>query len=67
MVSVQQQDNDMKILGIQLEHIYRLRDLPRHHNDPFDKLLLSQSLEENMPIISADTKFDQYSDVVVLW
>ncbi len=67
MVSAQQQDNDIKILNIRLEHIYRLGELPRHHNDPFDRLLLSQSLEENMPIISADTKFDQYSNIVTLW
>lgn len=67
MVSAQQQDNDIKILNIRLEHIYRLDELPRHHNDPFDRLLLSQSLEENMPIISADTKFDQYSNIVTLW
>ena len=67
MVRVQQQDNDLQILGIQLEHVYRLSDLSRHHNDPFDRLLLSQSLEESMPIISADTKFEQYDDVVVLW
>lgn len=67
MLNVQQQDNDLKVLDIQLEHIYRLKDLPRHHNDPFDRLLLSQSLKENMPLISADTKFDQYSNIVVLW
>lgn len=67
MISVQQQDNDIKILDIQLKHIYRLSDLPRYHNDPFDRLLLTQSLEENLPIISADTKFDQYNNVVVLW
>jgi len=67
MVRIQQQDNELQILEIQLEHIYRLSDLSRYHNDPFDRLLLSQSLEENMPIISADTKFEQYDDVTVLW
>ena len=67
MVLIQQQDNELQILEIQLEHIYRLSDLSKHHNDPFDRLLLSQSLEENMPIISADTKFEQYDDVTVLW
>lgn len=67
MVRIQQQDNELQILEIQLEHIYRLSDLSKHHNDPFDRLLLSQSLEENMPIISADTKFEQYDDVTVLW
>jgi len=38
-----------------------------HHNDPFDRLLLAQSLQENMSIISADTKFNQYENVIILW
>ena len=67
MVNTQQQDNDIQNLDIRLEHIYRLSELPHHHNDPFDRLLLSQALEENMPIISADTKFNQYSNIITLW
>jgi PIN domain nuclease of toxin-antitoxin system len=67
MINAQQKYNDMKVLNIRLEHIYRLSELPRFHNDPFDRLLLSQSLEENMPIISTDSKFDEYNNVVTLW
>jgi PIN domain nuclease of toxin-antitoxin system len=67
MVNVQKQENDLRIMGIEMEHIFRLKDLPAHHNDPFDRLLLSQSLENNIPIISADTKFEKYSEVTVLW
>jgi len=67
MVNMQKQENDLRIMGIEMEHIFRLKDLPAHHNDPFDRLLLSQSLENNIPIISADTKFEKYSGVTVLW
>lgn len=67
MIKVQQHDNDLKILNIELKHIYQLNTLPLHHNDPFDRLLLSQSSIENIPIISADGKFHLYSDAVIIW
>lgn len=67
MIKIQQQDNDLRILNIQLKHIYQLNVLPLHHNDPFDRLLLSQSAIENMPIISADGKFKYYSDAAIIW
>ncbi|WP_143735924.1 PIN domain-containing protein [Methyloprofundus sedimenti] len=37
--------------------LYKSAQKLGHHNDPFDRRLLSQSLEESMPIISVDTKF----------
>lgn len=67
MIKIQQQDNDLKILDIQLEHIYQLKSLPLHHNDPFDRLMLSQSLTENIPIISADGKFKYYDEAIIIW
>jgi PIN domain nuclease of toxin-antitoxin system len=66
MIEVQQQENDLNILNIYLKHIYQLQALPSHHNDPFDRIIIAQSLLENMPIISADNKFKSYA-VQVLW
>jgi len=66
MIAIQQQDNELKILDISLQHIYYLKTLPFHHNDPFDRLLLSQSIIENMPLIS-DGKFKYYGHARVLW
>lgn len=67
MIHIQQQDNDLKILDINLPHIYQLKILPPHHNDPFDRLLLSQSAIENMPLISADEKFKYYDNAWIIW
>jgi PIN domain nuclease of toxin-antitoxin system len=67
MIAIQQQDNDLKILDINLQHIYQLKILPLHHNDPFDRLLLSQSTIENMPLISADEKFKYYDNAKIIW
>jgi PIN domain nuclease of toxin-antitoxin system len=66
MLTVQQQENDLNVLNIALAHIYQLQALPFHHNDPFDRLIITQSILENMTLISVDEKFKAY-DVSVLW
>lgn len=47
-------------LPIRLEHIHRQTELPWHHRDPFDRLLVAQALVEDVPIVSADPIFDAY-------
>ena len=66
MLTVQQQENDLNVLNIALTHIYQLQALPFHHNDPFDRLIIAQSVLENMTLISVDEKFKSY-DLPVLW
>ena len=53
--------NDFRVLPIYTSHAAKVAILPFRHRDPFDRLLIAQSLTENIPIISADNKFDQYS------
>jgi PIN domain nuclease of toxin-antitoxin system len=53
--------NNFYLLDIKIEHIDLLSDLPFHHKDPFDRLLISQSIIENLPIISKDSLFDFYN------
>lgn len=60
LLALQQQTNNIQILPIEARHIYELSSLPMHHRDPFDRLLLAQSLAEAMPILSADAVFDRY-------
>ena len=38
----------------------RVHDLPLHHRDPFDRLLIAQSQVENIPVITSDAAFDLY-------
>jgi PIN domain nuclease of toxin-antitoxin system len=49
-----------KMLAIEAAHVLRLESLPLHHRDPFDRLLVAQSLEENMPLLSADALLEPY-------
>ena len=53
--------NDIKLLSIELNHILLLENLPQHHRDPFDRLLICQAIAENIPIISSDKDLDLYT------
>ena len=48
----------LQILPIELNHIWGLTNLPNHHRDPFDRLLIAQAIVEQLPIVSIDYAFD---------
>lgn len=52
--------NSVELLHIHLDHINVVVSLPFHHRDPFDWLLVAQSMVEQIPILSADSVFDAY-------
>jgi PIN domain nuclease of toxin-antitoxin system len=58
--------NGVLVLPLTFEHVRRLEELPLHHRDPFDRMLIAQSLAENVPIITSDPWFKQYP-VQVVW
>ena len=62
----EQQNNNFLILPVQLSHALYLENLPPHHKDPFDRLLISQAFVENMFLVSADGDFAKYQ-VKLLW
>ena len=53
--------NDFALLPISVSHAARVVNLPFHHRDPFDRLIIAQSLIEGMPLVSSDIIFDRYS------
>lgn len=58
--------NAIKVLPIYLSHTLHTRVLPDHHRDPFDRILTSQAILEEMPLLSADPKISHYP-VEVVW
>jgi PIN domain nuclease of toxin-antitoxin system len=54
-------NNNIQILQILPEHLYPLEKLPFHHRDPFDRLIISQAIYENLPVITSDDNFDLYA------
>lgn len=58
--------NQIVILPMELGHILKVRELPFIHRDPFDRLIISQSIVEDLVLISSDDKFKGY-EVKLLW
>jgi PIN domain nuclease of toxin-antitoxin system len=58
-------ENRIEVLPIKLDHVLRLESLPSYHRDPFDRILIAQSLEENLPLITADPVFEGYPAKVI--
>lgn len=52
--------NRIELLPLSLSHIYTLHSLPLHHRDPFDRMLIAQSMNTDLQIVSVDEKFDFY-------
>lgn len=60
IIAEQQLTNGMQILPVNLAHALYLKNLPLHHKDPFDRILIAQAIVENMILISVDPKFSMY-------
>lgn len=56
------------IHALPIEHVHALRvsELPMHHRDPFDRLIIAQSQIESIPVITADRMFREY-DLTIMW
>lgn len=59
-------NNALTPLPITMAHAMRVADLPFHHRNPFDRLLVAQALEEDVPLLSGDEVLSQYG-VRRLW
>jgi len=57
---------DFQILPIQLADLKVLQGLPAYHRDPFDRILIAQAIQENIPVISADQYFNAYA-IPIIW
>ena len=57
----------ISILPIGAKHLDYINQLPLIHNDPFDRLIVSQAITEGMTLISKDEKIARYQDVYVVW
>ena len=58
--------NGFELLRLEVNHAAALINLPFHHRDPFDRLLIAQARIEQMQIVSVDSAFDAYQ-IQRLW
>lgn len=59
-------NRELTILPIRPEHVLNLSKLPLLHRDPFDRMLVAQSMSESVAILSSDRKLRQY-EVEIIW
>jgi PIN domain nuclease of toxin-antitoxin system len=53
-------DLDVTVLPLSVEYVDVQSNLPRHHGDPLDRLIVAQAIVEQVSIISADANLDAY-------
>jgi len=58
--------NRITTLPVSFDHALYVRHLPDHHHDPFDRLLVAQSMLEDLPIVTGDRNLARY-DIEVVW
>lgn len=66
LIESQQQQNHIKLVPVNLEHVLALDGMPLYHKDPFNRLLIAQASVENVVLLSHDAMISQY-DVNVQW
>ena len=60
-------DLQLRLLPYSAIHAYQLFDLPLHHHDPFDRMIIAQALAEDIPIVTFDDKFRLYKKLRIVW
>jgi PIN domain nuclease of toxin-antitoxin system len=53
-------------LPVQLSHATHVYELPPHHHDPFDRMLIAQCQMESMPLVTRDEDIQHY-DLETIW
>ena len=59
-------DLDVTVVPLTVEYVDVQSNLPRHHGDPFDRLIVAQAIIEQVSIISADANLDAYG-ITRIW
>jgi len=51
---------DLAVLDVELQHAFRLAELPPLHGDPFDRMLAAQAIEEGLTVVTRDPVLHAY-------
>ena len=59
-------DLGVTFLPVEEHHILAAANLPQHHSDPFDRVIIAQALDRKVSVVTSDTMFHNYG-IQVLW
>lgn len=65
-VCLKREQHGIETLALTEQAVFHLKKLPKHHQDPFDRMLICQALEHNLTILTPDDKIVQYP-VSTIW
>jgi PIN domain nuclease of toxin-antitoxin system len=60
-------DEDIEVVSITVPITEVVQNLPRHHDDPFDRLIVATALDRAWVVMSIDGKFDEYAGLQRIW
>ena len=52
--------NRFEPLSMTVSHVYTAAALPRHHDDPFDRMLVAQAMKEGLVLLTGDPRMIRY-------
>lgn len=55
-----------RVLAVEATHAFAEFTLPRHHRDPFDRMLIAQAQVEGLPFVTCDKEIQKYP-IQILW
>jgi PIN domain nuclease of toxin-antitoxin system len=61
LIELGQRKMQLQTMDVTAGHALLVETLPWHHRDPFDRLLIAQALWEDITVVGADSRFDDYS------
>lgn len=64
--SEQVRDSGFDELPVTFEHVDQLQELPPHHADPFDRMLVAQAQKEGLTLVTHDRQLEPYQ-VAIIW
>lgn len=59
------QESGYRFFAVEAEHAIAVEELPAHHQDPFDRILVAQALVEPMRLMTHDPLVALYSDTII--
>lgn len=59
-------ETDIQVLPLSFNDILIVSQLPFHHRDPFDRIIITQAITENLTVIGQDNHFKEY-DISIFW
>jgi PIN domain nuclease of toxin-antitoxin system len=65
-VYLKRKQHAIETLALTEQAVFHLKKLPKHHQDPFDRMLICQALEHDLIILTPDDKIVQYP-VSTIW